>query len=232
MQEPLDKYFTYSETAEVMRSQIHPAEYNPRVIDPDARAALKRSIKRYGVVGGIVVNKRTGYTIVSGHQKVDILDEINKYPENDYCLKVEVIDVDEQTEMELNIFFNNPSGQGRWDEDKLRILVPKIDTKNAGLTMQDLAAIGVRIEVPTVSVIKEDIENLQRPMEERKAAVKEMKAQIKEQAEQKAMEHESYVTISFSSYRAKSAFMLRFGFDPLDKFINGEAFSDMIERIE
>ncbi len=232
MQEPLDKYFTYSETAEVMRSQIHPAEYNPRVIDADARAALKRSIKRYGVVGGIVVNKRTGYTIVSGHQKVDILDEINKYPDNDYCLKVEVIDVDEQTEMELNIFFNNPSGQGRWDEEKLRILVPKIDTKNAGLTMQDLAAIGVRIEVPKVSVIKDDIEELQRPMAERKAAVKEMKAQIKEQAEQKAMEHESYVTISFSSYREKSAFMLRFGFDPLEKFINGEAFSNMIERVE
>lgn len=232
MNEPLDKYFSFSETAEISRSEIHPAEYNPRVIDADARAALKRSIKRFGVVGGIVINKRTGGTIVSGHQKVEILDEINRFPDCDYRLKVEIIDVDDKTEKELNIFFNNPSGQGRWDEEKLRLLIPEIDTKIAGFSTQDLAAIGVQIEAPKLTVIAEDIEELQRPMEERKQAVKETKAAIKQAAEEKALETESFVTLSFSSYAAKSAFMLRFGFKPLEKFINGDAFSEMVERVE
>lgn len=43
---------------------------------------------------------------------------------------------------------------------------------------------------------------------------------------------ESYVMINFKSYRAKSAFMLRFGFGPDDKVIPGEMFSDMVERVE
>ena len=232
MEQELAKLFQHSETAEVMRSQIHPAAYNPRVIDPDAKAALKRSIKRFGVVGGIVVNKQTGYTIVSGHQKVEIADEINGYPEKDYCLKVEVIDVDLKTEKELNIFFNNPSGQGRWDEDKLRKLIPEIDTKIAGFSNEDLAAIGIIIDIPQVSSIVTDIQDLQRPAEERKQAVKEAKAAIKQQAEEKALEAESFVTLSFGSYKAKSSFMLRFGFDPMEKFVNGDVFADMVERVE
>nr|UVX77145.1 MAG: hypothetical protein [Bacteriophage sp.] len=44
--------------------------------------------------------------------------------------------------------------------------------------------------------------------------------------------NESYVMINFKSYRAKSAFMLRFGFGPDDKVIPGEMFSDMVERVE
>ena len=67
-----------STIVELKRSAIHPAGYHPRVIDDEAKKALKRSIKKFGVVGGIVVNKRTGNTIVGGHQKVSILDEMYK----------------------------------------------------------------------------------------------------------------------------------------------------------
>ena len=59
-----------------------------------------------------------------------------------------------------------------------------------------------------------------------------MKEQIRQQAEQKAEDIESYVMINFKSYRAKSAFMLRFGFAPGDKIIPGEMFADMVERVE
>ena len=44
-----------------------------------------------------------------------------------------------------------------------------------------------------------------------------MKEQIRQQSEQKVEDIESYVMINFKSYRAKSAFMLRFGFGPDDK---------------
>lgn len=138
----LSRYFT-SEVSEVMRSEINPASYNPRSIDDEGRKKLKRSLKKFGVLGGIVVNRRTGNTVVGGHQKVAILDEINKYPENDYRLRVEFIDVDEKTEKTINITLNNPAVGGYWDYDRMRELIPDIDYKDAGLTDADLNMIGV-----------------------------------------------------------------------------------------
>lgn len=87
------------------------------------------------------------------------------------------------------------------------------------------------VSASTQSIV-DDLQEVQRPFEERKAAVKEMKEQIRQQAEQKAEDIESYVMLNFKSYRAKSSFMLRFGFGPDDKIIPGEMFSDMVERVE
>lgn len=229
----LNKHFT-SQTAEIKRSQIIPAPYNPRIMAAQGKAALKRGIKKYGVIGGMVWNKRTSY-LVSGHQKLAILDEINKYDnsaDTDYTLKVEVIDVDEKTERELNILFNNPNAQGEWDYDKLRDIIPDIDYKDAGLTESDLAAIGIEIDMPEIANIAGDIADLQKPYEQRKAEVKAAKQHIKDQAEEKAQEHFSHVTLSFDNYAGKSAFMLRFGFQPIDTIIKGESFAEMIERID
>lgn len=142
----MSKYFT-SEKLTVMRSEIHFADYNPRKIDDEGRRALKRSIKRYGVVDGIVINKQTNNTIVGGHQKVAILDELQKYDEetkaNDYELSVSVVDLDPKAEKELNITLNNPNVGGYWDQEKLRMLIPDIDFKETGLTEADLSLIGV-----------------------------------------------------------------------------------------
>jgi hypothetical protein len=142
-------YFDKSEHVEILRSEIRPASYNPRKITPDARKKLKASIKRHGVVGGMVVNARTGNTLVSGHQKLSILDELNHYPDNDYRLRVERIDVDEKAEKELNLFFNNPSAMGEFDYDALRELIPEIDFEVAGFTPEDLDVIGVDFTIQT-----------------------------------------------------------------------------------
>lgn len=160
-EDDLTKFFN-SQRVKVMRSEIHPAEYNPRRIDDDARKQLKKSIKAYGVVGGIIINSRTGNTIVGGHQKVDILDEMNKYPEKDYALMVDVVDVDEKSEKEMNIIFNNPNAMGDWDYDKLRSLVPDIDYKAAGLTDADMSMIGMDYFYKTEkeSAIADDLADL------------------------------------------------------------------------
>ena len=141
-----NKYFT-SQSVELKRSQIRLHEQNPRVISAENRKALKRGIKKFGMVGGIVVNRRTGYTLVSGHQRLSVMDELQKYnadtKENDYPIRVDLIDVEEKEEKELLILLNNPSAQGEWDYDALRELIPDIDYKDAGLTEQDLDIIGV-----------------------------------------------------------------------------------------
>lgn len=243
MQE-LSKYFK-SETREISRSEITPADYNPRTISKEARALIKQSIKANGVIGGMVWNEYTG-NLVSGHQKLAILDELQKYDpdtkENDYLLKVEVVQVDEKREKELNIFFNSPSAQGEWDYDKLHDLIGDIDYKAAGLTEQDLQLIGADIGVSSEfeDEASEDLEDLMAPVrqqrersaEERKADIKAKKEKSMEGVGDKVSDMNSYVVLNFENYKNKSQFMLRFGFPASEKFVKGELFSEMIERVE
>lgn len=143
----LSKYMMNSVSAEVMRSEIHFSNYNPRIISKESQKTLKRGIKKFGLVGGIVINKRTNNTIVQGHQRITAMDDLHKFDpvtmENDYRLRVEVVDLDLKEEEELNILLNNPNAQGDWDYDKLAQLVPDIDYKVAGLTEADLSMIGL-----------------------------------------------------------------------------------------
>lgn len=129
-----------------MRSQINFASYNPRKITQDARKKLKANLKRVGVLGGIVWNETTG-NLVSGHQKVSIIDEVNKYNAatntNDYPIRVEVVQMDLKTEKEQNLFMNNHNVQGEFDTDMVRDMLDGIDLELAGLNEFDLGVLGV-----------------------------------------------------------------------------------------
>ena len=108
--------FQKGETRTISRSEVHGAPYNPRVIDDAARKRLLKAIKQDGLIGTLIWNERTG-NIVSGHQRLSILDQLEK--SQDYALVVTVIDVDERKEKALNVQMNNQSMQGDWDLDLL-----------------------------------------------------------------------------------------------------------------
>lgn len=147
MSNKLSKFFAKSEIMELKRSQIHPHPRNPRTIDQEGKKALKRSMKNFGVLGGIIVNRQNNFVIVGGNQKVAIMDEQQKFnpddPETDYIIRCEVVDMDEKTELEALTALNNPTIGGKYDWQKLAELIPDIDYKNAGLTEEDLSMIGV-----------------------------------------------------------------------------------------
>lgn len=134
------------ENREILRSQINFANYNPRRITPEARKKLKANLKRVGILGGIVWNETTG-NLVSGHQRVSVIDEVNKYnsetKKNDYLIRVEVVHMDEKTEKEQNIFMNNRNVQGDFDTDMLKNLLDGIDYNLAGLDDFDLNMMGI-----------------------------------------------------------------------------------------
>lgn len=201
-----EKNYFYGEQTKMMRSEINLSSYNPRKMSDEARKSLKRSIKKFGVVGGIVVNKQTGNTLVGGHQKIDILDELNKYPEKDYEVNVELVDIDEKTEKTLNIALNNQAMTGTWDYDKLRELIPDIDPKEAGLTDADLSFIGVDFIMQTeeendlansldelMAGVNEDHQAEVQARKEEREAQKEAIKQAQEQAkaQQEAMDEEA-----------------------------------------
>lgn len=248
----LSKYIT-SENMELRRSQIVLASYNPRVLSDEEKKTLKRGIKKYGLVGGIVVNRRGEiYLLVSGHQRITVMDELEKYnpdtKENDYVIRCDVIEVDDKTEKSLNILLNNPNAQGKWDDNKLRELIPDIDYKNAGLTDADLSLIGCDYLLKTEeeNSIADALDDLTAPIQQEKEEIKaekqaereakvqhmkDVKAQVRENAIKTAGQMDAYVMLSFDDMDAKTAFLQRFGYDVNSKFIKGEDFDMKCEVI-
>lgn len=114
-----NKYENF-ECVVVKRSDIHGADYNPRTISESALKKLRKWFKTdgKGQLAPITVNKNT-MTVVSGHQRLTVLDQLNKYPGKDYELTVAMTDLDEKTEVEANVFMNNKSAMGDFDYDML-----------------------------------------------------------------------------------------------------------------
>lgn len=108
----------------ISRKDIKNAEYNPRIMDKEAKKRLKKGLQQHGLVSAITWNKRTG-NLVGGHQRLEQLDALEK--NKDYSLDVCVIDVDEAEEAVLNVQLNNPSMQGDWDLEKLAEITEEFD---------------------------------------------------------------------------------------------------------
>ena len=244
----VSKYFT-GKLMELKRSQMHFADYNPREISKEEKDNIKRGIKKYGLLGGIVVNKRTDFTIVQGHQRITVMDELEKFnPEtgdNDYIIRTEVIDVDIKTEKTINVLLNNPNAQGKWNHDKLAALVPEIEYKDAGLSDSDLSLLGLdyMFQTETEQDIASSLGELMQGVEDEKEAereerrmerqaereakvahMKQVKQEVKEAAQKSAENMDAYVMLSFSTIEARNAFLQRFGYPSDSKYIKGEDF--------
>lgn len=118
------------DTETISRDMIKNADYNPRIMDKNAKARLKKIIREHGLVSALTWNKRTG-NLVGGHQRLEQLDSLEKSA--DYELTVCVVDVDEAEEAKLNVILNNPSMQGEWDIERLAQM-----TEDFNITLQDM----------------------------------------------------------------------------------------------
>lgn len=131
----------------VLRSEIKTAEYNPRSLSEYARKRLAESLERFGLVETLVWNEKTG-VLVSGHQRLSILDEQYGYPfcvrvcpGNDYSVDVSVVSLSVKREKELNVWLNNRAAQGTFDKDLFAALLkdePDLKLDDLGMTSVDL----------------------------------------------------------------------------------------------
>lgn len=206
----------------VQRSQLKNAPYNPRQIDEHARKKLKENIKKKGLRETLVWNKRTGH-LVSGHQRISILDELSKTGDK-YSLDVVVLDCDEKDEKEQNLFFNNPSTQGTYDPELLgKMLADGVDYKVSGFDDMDIQMHleGTDYEVTMFDddkapdSVKDDLEQLeeiQRMKRERKAH---------RERDQDANDPEFFAVVVFPDRDAQGQFMERIGMDKNDRYVDG-----------
>ena len=89
---------------------LKPATYNPRQISKKQYNDLKESVKKFGLVDPLIVNK--DMTVIGGHQRLKVCKDL-KYIEID-CV---VLDLTKEQERELNIRLNKSGGE--WDFDLL-----------------------------------------------------------------------------------------------------------------
>lgn len=112
-------------------ADLNPAPYNPRrELKPgDAEfEKLKRSIQTFGYVEPIVINERTGNTVISGHQRLNVLRHLGETEAD--CV---VVDMSMNDEKALNIALNKI--QGEWDKDKLAALLTEFDGSEFDVTL-------------------------------------------------------------------------------------------------
>ncbi len=112
-------------------SDLNPAKYNPRKAlkqgDPEYEK-LKRSLEQFGYVELIVVNAANDNTVISGHQRLNVLKDMGVAEED--CILVEL---DTDKEKALNIAMNRISGE--WDKDKLALLITELQGEDFDVSL-------------------------------------------------------------------------------------------------
>ena len=115
--------------------ELIPADYNPRGTTEQDRRDIMTSLKTFGFVDPVIVNRHPDRmnVIVGGHQRVMVAKEelgITEVP----CVWVEL---DLEQEKELNVRLNKNTG--RWDLDKLQQFFTKEWLINVGFKEQELS---------------------------------------------------------------------------------------------
>jgi DNA modification methylase len=97
-------------------AELEPAPYNPRTIGKKALDGLRASVKRFGLVQPLIVNKRTGH-VVGGHQRLKLLAD-----EGVEETQVIVVDLGDRDEKALNVSLNNKHITGDFTDDLQDVL--------------------------------------------------------------------------------------------------------------
>ena len=211
-----------NETVTIKRSQVSFASYNPRKITSESKRKLEKNLQKFGLMGGIVWNERTG-NLVSGHQRVSILDKQNGYkpdkPETDYDLLVTKVNLSDEEEKSQNIFFNNTLAQGYFDDDKLKSLMDEVKfSEYTGFNKQEQISCFAQTDLTD--------EEYQKIAEKVQAATDKI---TKMQDKSKVETDSNYVVLVFKNRHDKE--MLINNLDIIldnDRFINGQDFLSVL----
>jgi hypothetical protein len=213
-----EKQIIQHEPSLVKRSNIRMADYNPRRITPEARHKLEENLDKCGLMGGIVWNSTTG-NLVSGHQRIAIMDKRKKYkaddPKTDYDVWVTKVELTEKEEKEQNIFLNNQSAMGFFDDEKLKSLMKNINFSEAtGFSKKNQISL-----LGTTELTDMEYEKIA-------TAVSEQTSRYKEMSKNRGNEVDGfYIVLVFKNHNEKDALCDNLGITLDDgRFIGGNTF--------
>lgn len=107
----------FMETQEVKISDLKFAKYNPRQISNDDMASLVNSIREFGMVEPVVVNKDNH--VVGGHQRLIACKQLSID-----TVPVVYVDLPKKKEKILNLALNRIHGD--WNMDKLAVVLEEL----------------------------------------------------------------------------------------------------------
>ena len=102
------------------------APYNPRKINANEMQKLMDSLKEFGFLDPVIVNKNM--TVIGGHQRIKAWTKLG----NDTVPCV-FVDIDPVKEKTLNIALNKISGE--WDNYKLNKLLTEINSSEVNVNL-------------------------------------------------------------------------------------------------
>ena len=204
-------------TEEITRDKIMTADYNPRLIDENNKKALEKGLKEHGLVAPLVWNKRTG-NLVSGHQRLSVLDKLEK--SKNYELTVAVIDVDEKEEKIINVQMNNKSMQGEFDFDMLGDL-----SESFGIDMSDFGFNDFDVDMMFGANEKfQDLLKDTKAVEATKEEIKSIREQRKQMNEKYSEEQNAdfYFVVVCKNQADKDAILSEISIPKYERYITSE----------
>jgi hypothetical protein len=207
------------EIIEIHRTQINNAPYNPRQISDKAKNLLRKNLATVGLLSPIVWNRRTG-NIVSGHQRIDAMDKIERT--HDYMLRVSAVDLDEKTEKEQNVFMNNPEAQGVFNESLTDLLKDvDLNIEAMGFSEADVFnLLGENLNEGQIEQMAEMSNRLQESVKAFEAAASSSNARN---------ETEFYLVVVFRNNKSRADFCNRHGFEDF-RYLDGRELDQSLSR--
>ncbi len=131
-------------------SKLKGMEGNPRMMTNVEFDKLKKSIKEFGCVAPIIINKDN--TVISGHQRLQAAIELG-FEEIEYIR----VDLDEEKAKILNLALNKIKGE--FDPDKLSKFIESIgNIELTGFSEQELKGISLDYDYEDLSEQLEELE--------------------------------------------------------------------------
>lgn len=215
------------EMVAIDRRDIKLADYNPRTISRDARQRLKSAMREVGLIQPLIWNRRTG-VLVSGHQRLSLLDEMERYTPGgarSYTLEVAAVDLDERQERRMNVFLNNQSAMGEFDLEALNDMRLEfdIDAGDLGFSAADIEVLLFPVEIPPEL---DDTAEASRAKNTLAAIKEERKAAKENLAEEQSIGY--YFTVVCRTVDEKERLLESLGVPGYEEYVRGDLISARI----
>lgn len=133
---------TTLKTTKINIQDLKPAEYNPRIMQTEEQEKLKQGLTTFGLVDPIIIDLTDNNTVIGGHQRLEILKQLNPDTEllliklGDIGLVIKETDLkikDKNDQKALNLALNKINGD--WDYKKLDDLLLSLNEDNYNIEL-------------------------------------------------------------------------------------------------
>lgn len=223
-----------------LRSALILDDDNPRMIEKSSLKRLEKSLKEYGLVQPITINKLNN-RVLGGHQRLFVMDKIQNGV--DYLVPTcEIECEDRAAELKINLLLNNQEMSGDFDYEKIRDLVKdfNIDLGDVGFSLNTINALDLGVSMDNLDDLipvefKKDLATSDKKFmteQEKQAVYDKVDEQRKEYKEKAQLENldkvANYLIVTFPTFTEKNEFLEANELDPENNKIKFDVLKEIL----